>query len=155
MTVDKAVFGLAMRYVDGEQTLVPSWLFSVRPAAGGTGNTVAQVAVDPDSLTKPSSKYPGSGSGTGDASRSTHQLTSYTADGRTLKVTFWGGVCSTYAASATESADAVRVTITESTPDPKKVCIMIAKELTRTVTLDAPLGDRKVLDAAGGTVPRG
>ncbi|MCX4535577.1 hypothetical protein OHA79_15595 [Streptomyces sp. NBC_00841] len=155
VTVDKAVFGLAMRYVDGEQTLVPSWLFSVRPAAGGTGNTVAQVAVDPDSLTKPSSKYPGSGSGTGDASRSTHQLTSYTADGRTLKVTFWGGVCSTYAASATESADAVRVTITESTPDPKKVCIMIAKELTRTVTLDAPLGDRKVLDAAGGTVPRG
>ncbi|MFE7711658.1 hypothetical protein ACFU6I_39220 [Streptomyces sp. NPDC057486] len=155
VTVDKAVFGLAMRYVDGEQTLVPSWLFSVRPAAGGTGDTVAQVAVDPDSLAKPSSKHPGSDSGAGDASRSTHQLTSYTADGRTLKVTFWGGVCSTYAASATETGDAVRVTITESTPDPKKVCIMIAKELTRTVTLDAPLGDRKVLDAAGGTVPRG
>ncbi|MFG2562218.1 hypothetical protein [Streptomyces sp. NPDC048496] len=154
VTVDKAVFGLAMQYVDGEQTLVPSWLFSVRPAAGGTGNTVAQVAVDPDSLAKPS-KDPGPDSGTGDASRSTHQLTSYTADGRTLRVTFWGGVCSTYTASATESADAVRVTITESTPDPKKVCIMIAKELTRTVTLDAPLGDRQVLDAAGGTVPRG
>ncbi|MEU0835933.1 hypothetical protein [Streptomyces sp. NPDC005969] len=154
VTVDKAVFGLAMRYVDGEQTLVPSWLFSVRPAAGGTGNTVAQVAVDPDSLAKPS-KDPGPDSGTGDASRSAHQLNSYTADGRTLRVTFWGGVCSTYAAGATESANAVRVTITESTPDPKKACIMIAKELTRTVTLDAPLGDRKVLDAAGGTVPRG
>lgn len=154
VTVDKAVFGLAMRYVDGEQALVPSWLFSVRPAAGGTGNTVAQVAVDPDSLTGPS-RSPGSDAGTGDASRSTHQLTSYTAGGRTLKVTFWGGVCSTYAASATENADAVRVTITESIPDPKKVCIMIAKELTRTVTLDAPLGDRKVLDAAGGSVPRG
>ncbi|MEV7235202.1 hypothetical protein AB0N06_14825 [Streptomyces sp. NPDC051020] len=155
VTVDKAVFGLAMRYVDGEQTLVPSWLFSVRPAAGGTGNTVAQVAVDPDSLAKKPSKDPRPDSGTGDASRSMHQLNSYTADGRTLRVTFWGGVCSTYAASATESANAVRVTITESTPDPQKVCIMIAKELTRTVTLDAPLGDRKVLDAAGGTVPRG
>ncbi|MGW6100176.1 hypothetical protein ACWFRK_38970 [Streptomyces sp. NPDC055157] len=158
VTVDKAVFGLAMRYVEGEQTLVPSWLFSVHPAAGGTGNTVTQVAVDPDSLAKPSKtptpeRTPAPGSG--DDARSQRPLISYSADGRTLEVTFWGGVCSTYAASATESADAVRVTITESNPDPEKVCIMIAKKLTRTVTLDAPLGDRQVLDATGGMVPRG
>ncbi|WP_392669920.1 hypothetical protein [Streptomyces sp. LN785] len=151
VTVDKAVFGLAMRYADGERLLVPSWLFSVHPAAGGRGTTVAQVAVDPDSLVKPS-KAPGTDPG---SARPARHLTSYTADGRTLKVTFWGGVCSRYTASATESADAVRVTVNESVPDPKKVCIMIAKELTRTVTLDAPLGDRKVLDAAGGTVARG
>jgi hypothetical protein len=42
------------------------------------------------------------------------------------------------------------VTITESNPDPKRVCIMIAKELTEKVTLDKPLGDRKVVDAATG-----
>ncbi|WP_328889411.1 hypothetical protein [Streptomyces sp. NBC_00316] len=154
--VDKAVFGLAMRYVDGEQTLVPSWLFSVHPAAGGTGSTIAQLAVDPDSLANPSrTPDPERTPGPGDAARSQRPLLSYSADGRTLDVTFWGGVCSTYAASATESADAVRVTITESLPEPKKVCIMIAKKLTRTVTLDAPLGDRKVLDSAGGVVPRG
>ncbi|NEE55453.1 hypothetical protein G3M55_64095, partial [Streptomyces sp. SID8455] len=29
-TVEDAVFGLALSYVDGRQTLVPSWLFSVR-----------------------------------------------------------------------------------------------------------------------------
>ncbi|MFF2325854.1 MULTISPECIES: hypothetical protein [unclassified Streptomyces] len=153
VTVDKAVFGLAEQYVAGKQTLVPSWLFSVRPAAGGTGTTVSQVAVDPAYLVKdaPSASAPPSG----DTGKSRRQLLSYSADGRTLSVTFWGGACSTYAASATEDGQTVRVTVTESKPAEKKVCIMIAKELTRTVTLDAPLGDRTVVDAAsGGDVPR-
>lgn len=155
VTVDKAVFGLAARYVDGEQLLVPSWIFTVRPGAGsGTGDTVTQVAVDPAYLTKdaPSEKTPDSG-GTKESGR---KILSYSADGRTLSVTFWGGVCSKYAASASEDGSTVRVSVTESTPDPEKVCIMIAKELTRTVTLDQPLGERNVVDAASGTVvPRG
>ncbi|MFG2623742.1 hypothetical protein [Streptomyces sp. NPDC048473] len=153
VTVDKAVFGLAKQYVAGKQTLVPSWLFSVRPAAGGTGDTVSQIAVDPTYLAKdaPSATTPPPG----DTEKSQRQILSYSADGRTLSVTFWGGVCSTYAASATEDGNRVRVTVTESKPAEKKVCIMIAKELTRTVTLDAPLGDRTVVDAAsGGDVPR-
>lgn len=71
-------------------------------------------------------------------------------------MTFWGGVCSTYTARATEDATTVRVTVSESKPDPGKACIMIAKELTRTVTLDAPLDGRKVVDAGSGkAVPRG
>ncbi|MFF3175199.1 hypothetical protein ACFVQ0_21545 [Streptomyces sp. NPDC057900] len=147
VTVDKAAFGLAARYVDGKQLLVPSWIFTVRPAAGGTGNTVTQVAVDPAYLTDhaPSEKTPDTG-GT---------VRSYSADGRTLSVTFWGGACSTYKASAKEDGDTVRVTVAESKPDPDRACIMIAKELTRTVTLDRPLGDRKVVDAeSGGEVPR-
>ncbi|MFD6282114.1 hypothetical protein ACFWFI_42150 [Streptomyces sp. NPDC060209] len=153
VTVEKAEFGLAAQYADGEQILVPSWLFSVRPEGGGPGNTVVQVAVDPDHLaresTRPSptpTKDPG-GAGAG--------ITSYSADGRTLEVTFWGGVCSTYSARASEDSTTVRVTVTESKPDPGKACIMIAKELTRTVTLDAPLDGRKVVDAGSGeTVPR-
>ncbi|CAO0828648.1 Lipoprotein OS=Streptomyces microflavus OX=1919 GN=Smic_19000 PE=4 SV=1 [Streptomyces microflavus] len=82
------------------------------------------------------------------------KTTSYAADGRTLEVTFWGGVCSTYTASAEESPGQVRISIAEK-PQKNGACIMIAKELKRTVTLDAPLGDRTVIDAASGaTVPR-
>ncbi|MFJ3702052.1 MULTISPECIES: hypothetical protein [Streptomyces] len=153
VTVGKAEFGLAARYTDGEQILVPSWLFSVEPAGGGPGNTIVQVAVDPDHLTDGStgpSPTPTKDPAAGDAA-----ITSYSADGRTLEVTFWGGVCSTYAARASEDGTSVRVTVTESKPDPGKACIMIAKELTRTVTLDTPLDGRKVVDAASGeTVPR-
>lgn len=149
VTVDKAAFGLAARYVDGKQLLVPSWIFTVRPGAGGTGDTVTQVAVDPAYLTEhaPSEKTPDSG-GTTKSGR----VQSYSADGRTLSVTFWGGVCGTYAASADEDGSAVRVSVTESEPKADKACIMIAKELTRTVTLDEPLGGRTVVDAASGTV---
>lgn len=156
VTVEKAVLGLAARYVDGEQALVPSWLFSVRSDGSGPGSTVTRIAVDPEYLAKESTqpspeptKDPGTDPGNG------RQILSYSADGRTLEVTFWGGVCSTYTAHATESGSAVRVTVTESQPKPGKVCIMIAKELTRKVTLDAPLDGRKVLDAASGSaVPR-
>lgn len=153
VTVDKAVFGLAAQFVDGKQLLVPSWIFTVRPAAGGAGNTVTQVAVDPAYLTKdaPSEKTPDGGGTT----RAGGTAQSYSADGRTLSVTFWGGACSTYKVSAKEDGDTVRVHVAESKPDPDKACIMIAKELTRTVTLDQPLGDRKVVDAgSGGAVPQ-
>ncbi|MFJ8391929.1 hypothetical protein [Streptomyces sp. NPDC094144] len=153
VTVDKAVFGLAAQYADGKQLLVPSWIFTVRPGAGGTGNTVTQVAVDPAYLTKdaPSEKTPDGGA----TSRAGGTVQSYRADGRTLSVTFWGGVCSTYSASAKEDGDTVRVTVAESKPDPEKMCVKIAKKLTRTVTLDQPLGDRKVVDAgSGGEVPQ-
>ncbi|MDX3337961.1 hypothetical protein PV689_05700 [Streptomyces sp. ATCC51928] len=145
-TVEGAVFGLALNYVDGRQTLVPSWLFTVRQAPGGPEHTVTQVAVDPEFIEKPQTPTP-----SGD-----RKVTSYGADGRTLDVTFWGGVCSTYTASAQESAGQVRISVTEKPQEGKKACIMIAKELTRTVTLEKPLGDRTVIDAAsGGAVPRG
>ena len=94
------------------------------------------------------------GTDPGDIAASKRRVTSYSADGRKLDVRFWGGVCGTYAASAAESGGAVRITVTESKPESKKPCIMLAKEMTRTVTLDTPLGDRKVIDAATGeTVP--
>ncbi|MFE6662286.1 hypothetical protein ACFVFH_01790 [Streptomyces sp. NPDC057697] len=158
VTVDKAVFGLASQYVAGERTLVPSWLFSVRPAAGGRGSTVTQVAVAPSYLAKdaPSTTAPTSApTHPGDA-RGSRQPLSYSTDGRTLSVTFWGGACSTYTAGATEDGDRVTVKVTEAKQSGKTACIMVAKELTRTVTLDAPLGDRTVVDAVSGReVPRG
>ena len=150
VTVERAVFGLAVHTAGGEQLLVPSWIFSVKPA-GGVGDTVTQVAVDPKYLTR--EPAPGT-SPDGDGTTKARAVQSYSADGRTLSVTFWGGVCSTYTASAREDGDAVRVTVTEK-KDPGKVCVMIAKELTRTVTLERPLDGRKVVDEASGSlVPR-
>ncbi|WP_327269774.1 hypothetical protein OG233_23305 [Streptomyces sp. NBC_01218] len=145
MTVEDAVFGLSAQYADGGQALVPSWLLTVRPEAGGEVSTVARIAVDPAYLARsPEPKASGGGG-----------VTSYTADGRTLRVTFWGGVCSTYAASAEESAGQVRITVTESGKDDGRPCVALAKELRDTVTLDAPLEARTVVDAASGrTVPR-
>ncbi|MGW2473587.1 hypothetical protein [Streptomyces sp. NPDC001665] len=152
VTVEKAVFGLAVHTAGGKQLLVPSWIFSVKPA-GGLGDTVTQVAVDPEYLKR--EPVPGeSPSPDGDGTTKARAVQSYSADGRTLSVTFWGGVCSTYTASAREDGDAVRVTVTEK-KDPGKVCVMIAKELTRTVTLERPLDGRKVVDeASGSVVPR-
>ncbi|MFF2718736.1 hypothetical protein [Streptomyces sp. NPDC058011] len=143
-TVEDAVFGLALSYVDGRQTLVPSWLFHVRQAPAGPESTVTQIAVAPEFVEKPAEPTP-----SGD-----RKATSYAADGRTLEVTFWGSVCSTYTASAEASAGQVRVTITEK-PQKGGACIMIAKELKQTVTLEKPLGDRTVIDAeSGAAVPR-
>ncbi|MGW2654832.1 hypothetical protein ACWC1D_14435 [Streptomyces sp. NPDC001478] len=153
VTVEKAVFGLAAQYVDGKQILVPSWLFTTRAEAGGRGETVTQVAVDPAFLKKdaPATQEPGDSTGT----PSGPVILSYATDGRTLSVTFWGGACSTYTASADEDGATVRVTVTEKKGDPGRACIMVAKQLTRSVTLDRPLGDRTVMDTSSGhRVPR-
>ncbi|MBM7438506.1 hypothetical protein [Streptomyces sp. HB132] len=156
VTVEKAEFGLAAQYSDGERILVPSWLFSVRPGGDGPGSTVVRVAVDPDHLADESREPSPQPTKDPDSSDSGAGITSYSADGRTLEVNFWGGVCSTYTARAEEDGTTVRITVAESKPEPGKACIMIAKTLTRTVTLDAPLDGRKVVDAGSGeAVPRG
>ncbi|MDQ0796786.1 hypothetical protein [Streptomyces sp. B1I3] len=154
LTVEKAVLGLAPRRSDGEQVLVPSWLFSVRPEGGGPQETVVRVAVDPDHLAKEETRP--TPEPTQDPQGEGASLIGYSADGRTLEVTFWGGVCGEYTAHATESGSTVRVTVTASKPDPEEVCIMIAETQTRTVTLDAPLDGRAVVDGtSGAAVPRG
>ncbi|MGW0856379.1 hypothetical protein [Streptomyces sp. NPDC002690] len=147
MTVEKAVFGLSAQLVDDTPALVPSWLFTARPEAGGPVSTVAQVAVAPAFLKAPSASRPASGV----------NPISYTEHGRTLEVTFWGGVCAPYSASAEESRTQVRVTITEPRPTPPGTdCVAVAEKTTLAVTLDAPLGGRTVLETASGkTVPRG
>ncbi|MER6997798.1 hypothetical protein [Streptomyces sp. NPDC000410] len=159
-TISKAVFGLAMHAVDGgKSALVPSWLFEVAPQDGAQRHTVTHPAVAPEHL-KPAppaeTKLP-SPDPTTLPETSTRGVESYavSADGRTLSLRFWGGVCSDYSARADESGTEVKVKIIESRPDPERVCIMIAKELTEKVTLERPLGERKVVDAASGeNVPR-
>ncbi|WP_267241160.1 hypothetical protein [Streptomyces sp. PR69] len=144
--IDQAVFGLAARYVDGRQALVPSWLFEVE-AEGPTGSfTITHPAVAAEYLKEPG---PPKDKG-GTPPVSDRRVLAYSADGdggRELTVWFWGGVCSSYAAEADERDGEVAVRIVESVPDPGRACIALAKELTATVTLEKPLGERKVVDA--------
>ncbi|MFF0728911.1 hypothetical protein [Streptomyces sp. NPDC004134] len=76
-------------------------------------------------------------------------IESYSVSGRTLKLHFWGGVCTEYAAAADESDGAVKVRLTGA-DEPGEVCIEIAKRFTETVELSAPLDGRKVVDARTG-----
>ncbi|MEU0372335.1 hypothetical protein ABZ070_19110 [Streptomyces sp. NPDC006283] len=158
LTIGKAVFGLAAHYVDGRQALVPSWLFEVAAKDGNQPFTVTHPAVEERFIksAEPPMKdvTPTDPADPADGQSGPAQI-SYSVDGRTLKITFWGGVCSSYEAKATETGDTVKVRIVESNPDPKRVCIMLAKELTESVTLDKPLDDRKVVDAGTGkALPR-
>ncbi|MFD9048315.1 hypothetical protein [Streptomyces zaomyceticus] len=154
--VTAAVFGLAARDVDGERLLVPSWLFTADPKDGAP-YTVAQAAVAPEYLKPPEKPSPAPtptpAQPDGTAARVVESVR-VEGDGRQLAVTFWGGVCSTYTVKAEERPDRVTVRIVEKS-DPERVCIMIAKDFTKTVTLEKPLGDRPVVDAASGeAVPR-
>lgn len=158
VAVEDATFGLAVQFVEGRQALVPSWLFEVRPQGAKDSFTITHPAVDPKFLASPGPSQQGSQEppGSGDASEPKRdaRAESYSADDKKLTVHFWGGVCSDYSASAKETDDTVKVTVSEKPKTSDRVCIMIAKKLTETVTLDKPLGDRKVVDAQGTTVPQ-
>ncbi|MFF4654266.1 hypothetical protein [Streptomyces sp. NPDC001381] len=147
VTVGDAVLGLAPHTSGGRQVLVPSWLFDVKGTGAADEYRVTQPAVDPAYLKAATTPAPSASSAPRDV-----QVDGYTAEGRELVVSFTGGVCADYEATAKESGDEVTVTVTE-TPWPDKVCIMIAKEYHRTVRLDEPLGSRKVVDAEGKAVP--
>ncbi|MFD3537501.1 hypothetical protein [Streptomyces sp. NPDC058664] len=154
--VTGAVFGLAARDVDGGRLLVPSWLFTADPADGAP-YTVVRTAVTPEFLAPPAKPSPTPTPSPEDGTAPVRQVESFRTDeaGRKLTVTFWGGVCSTYTVTADERSDRVVVRVSEAPTDPDKVCIAIAVEVTKTVTLDAPLGSRPVVDGASGeAVPR-
>ncbi|WP_371652304.1 MULTISPECIES: hypothetical protein [unclassified Streptomyces] len=156
VTVDKAVFGLSAQYVDGQQVLVPSWLFEAKPTGAAQPVTITAPALAPQYLAKPPVAPSGPGTPLPTPSGSSpvgHQaLLSYAIgqDGRTLTVTFWGGICDTYAATADESGTEIRVTVGVAHHDPKKICAMIAKKETVSVTLHQTLGERQVVDANTG-----
>ncbi|MFJ8662855.1 hypothetical protein [Streptomyces sp. NPDC093795] len=156
--VTGAVLGLAARDVAGGRLLVPSWLFTADPADAAP-YTVVRTAVAPEHLAPPAkpSPTPTPPPSPEDGTAKPRQVESFRTDeaGRKLTVTFWGGVCSTYTVTAEETPAQVSVRIAEKPIDQDRVCIMVAKEITRTVTLQSPLGDRPVVDAASGeAVPR-
>ncbi|MGV9316771.1 hypothetical protein ACWDR0_32020 [Streptomyces sp. NPDC003691] len=173
LPVTGAALGLTAVHGTDRVTFVPAWLFSVAPGGGkGAGFTLAAPAVEPRYLedgpaapgevppappaedpsaptapapTVPPTTVPAPGGSAVD---------SYRADGRTLALTFYGGVCEKYGAKAVESGGTVKVTVRGDGPEPGRVCIAIAKKQTVEVVLDAPLGDRKVVDASTGSAVR-
>jgi hypothetical protein len=166
LTVRAAEFGLSAHPVAGVRTLVPSWLFRL-----ADGAVSAEPAVDPAYIAhgSPDGSAGGSVPGAADAppagSRGGGSLgaagdapKSYTvsADGRTLRVSFFGGVCDSYSGSAAESARAVRVRIVAHRESGQRMCPMLARRMSVSVGLARPLGHRRVLDAADGSeLPRG
>jgi hypothetical protein len=153
--VEDAVFGLAPHSSGGRQVLVPSWLFEVRQPGAQDTSTVTYPAVDPRYLTSSASSAPTgrpSPQPTGSPATRDIAVDGYRADGKELTVSFTGGVCAGYKATATEDSGRVKVTVTETTK-PGTVCIMIAKFYEQTVRLDRPLGDRKVVGSDGEAIP--
>lgn len=177
VTVTGAELGLSLQWSETGPLLVPSWLFEVE----GSPDPLARIAVDPryvepadppgvpDAPTSaPGGGVPGStGTAVPPATPSTAPSTepgpddpmsrfiSVTrgADGRSLDVTFWGGVedCYAYTVRAEESADVVALSLSERSTF-EGACIDMAQEYDRTVRLEQPLGVRRVVDAATGDV---
>ncbi|MFH8343415.1 hypothetical protein [Streptomyces sp. NPDC018045] len=149
--VTGAVFGLSAQYVDGRQALVPSWLYTVRQTGAGT---VTHPAVDPkyvkDGDGGASAQPPRSGKPSGKAGAMGLESYSLSADGKSLKLHFWGGVCSTYSATAEQTGKSVRAEVIGKEKKPNQICVKMAKQFTRTVPLDKPLAGRDVIDAATG-----
>ncbi|QGV81013.1 hypothetical protein [Streptomyces ficellus] len=153
VTITGAVFGLASHYTAGRPALVPSWLFEVAPKGDAPRSVITHPAVAPEHLAP--APPPAKPDPTDSPGKAPRQVESYGMDGKILTARFWGGVCSKYTVKAEESATQIRLTVTETPVEPGKVCILIAKEVTGTVTLDQPVGDRQVVDAASGErVPR-
>ncbi|WP_309235770.1 hypothetical protein [Streptomyces sp. TRM64462] len=144
VTIHGAVFGLAGQLEKGRQALVPSWLFDAQ-RADGERYRFAFPAVPVEKLA-PEPGEPGA----------THtRVDRYAATDRTLTVWFTGGVCSRYTVRAEETPTEVRVRVYETPIELDRICIAIAVDLSDTVTLREPLGDRKVVDAVSGeAVPR-
>ncbi|MFE5796200.1 hypothetical protein ACFQ8C_26975 [Streptomyces sp. NPDC056503] len=156
--VTGAVLGLAATDTPDGRALVPAWLFTADPADSAP-YTVTSTAVAAEFLAPPAkpSPEPTPEPDPSDGAAPARRIESFTVDGdgRTLAVTFWGGVCSTYTAHVVEDPRQVRVRIGEKPQDPDRACILVAKEITVEVTLGAPLGDRPVVDAASDeAVPR-
>jgi hypothetical protein len=124
------------------------------PGSGGATDTPVAPPSDPAGSGDGSGSAPDPGTapepvpGTGPLSAPVEKAI---LKGRTLTLVGWGGACADYAAIADESADSVTVQIVgKSTIGPDQACIEIALELRLEVTLEAPLGDRTVIDATTG-----
>ena len=171
LEVTGATFGLSLQWEGEHPLLVPSWLFDLM---GGV-QPLAVVAVDPSylldppapSVDEPSGGASGSGvpgsSGSAEpdppvapdveppAATSRFDSVAPVGDGAGLRVTFYGGVdtCYAYVVEAEESAEEVALRLVEERTD-GEVCIDLAQQYERTVELERPLGDRRVVDAETG-----
>jgi hypothetical protein len=153
---------------DGGQALVPAWLFEVK----GWTEPLPVVAVQKQYLPEPEqpSAEPKPGTGTEPGGvvppvppastdpGSAREAFSFDKAARgtaadQLVVTYGDSsscVHENVTASAKEAPDAVYVLLEADARDPNTACTEDYRAVERTITLQAPLGDRKVFDAASG-----
>jgi hypothetical protein len=176
--VTGASLGLMLNHrTDGTALLVPAWLFRVR----GSADPVPVIAVQQRYVAGPGAQPtnpagtdhggpPGStggSSGAGGGSAGSSGATTHvnaegyrTEDGgRTLVLLNTAGICPepAYTATAKESGSSVTVDVVKREGPPQSpgvACPELAKVFETRVTLSAPLGDRKVINHDGSTVPR-
>src|ERR1700722_62420 len=132
---------------------VPAWAFTLE----GVSGPVIQAAPPPGSYVPPG------GTGTPSAARLAPLGKAFTgagnatvsADGRTLTLQLFGGVCdATWGGLETEADGAVVVGGWEVDPNPNAPCAAVGVFHTTTVRLPAPVGDRVIIDASkGGPAP--
>ncbi|WP_129839404.1 hypothetical protein [Streptomyces sp. RFCAC02] len=148
-----AEFGYALRYSDDEPVLVPSWLFRAAGQEGGGPYEAAQPAVayeesgsgDGGTQAGPAEPAPDAPDGSAEPLDPGTSVEPYEPGDRVLTVTFWAGVCDTYAGTAEETADGITVSVAAvGERDPGEQCILVAERQSVDVELDAPVGDREV-----------
>ncbi|WP_308310428.1 hypothetical protein [Streptomyces sp. CC210A] len=138
VTIRGAAFGLAGQLEKGAPALVPAWLFDAE-RENGERYRFAYPAVPVERLAPEPDEAGG------------HlRVDQYEARDRTLTVWFTGGVCSRYTVRAEETATQVKVRLYETPVELDRACIALGVDLSDTVTLRAPLGDREVVDAVSG-----
>jgi len=125
-----------------------------RSGQGGMAPPSASSSMPSTSPGNDSGTAPGNGSNAG----ADDPMTRFTdvragAGDRTVEVTFYGGVdtCYAYVVRADETAQQVALSLSEERKGDGP-CIELAQEYERSVPLDRPLGDRRVVDAATGDV---
>ncbi|WP_228982880.1 hypothetical protein [Streptomyces sp. DH12] len=135
VTIREAVLGLAAYPVRSRAALVPAWLFT----AEENGRTVrfSHPAVPLEQL----NAYP---------PRPGMTLEGPRAGERELRVSFDGSPCSRYVVRPEESGTEVGLRLFEVPSDRGGACVSMAVPVYVTVTLDAPVGGRAVVDAESG-----
>ncbi|MER7831263.1 hypothetical protein [Streptomyces sp. NPDC095602] len=135
VTIRGAVLGLSPMSGRTGATLVPTWLFEGE--RDGRPHRFGYPAVPLERL------YP-------KAEPSQLTVHPYTPQDQRLRVSFGGGVCNPYLVRVYETDSQVRLRLFEIPGGPNRACVAIALEVEATVTLDAPVGKRAVVDAATG-----
>ncbi|GAA3859712.1 hypothetical protein [Streptomyces sedi] len=162
--------GLSLEYSEDEPLLVPAWIFRAEDAEGQR-RTVAEPAVEhvpsPVSGDDDARVEEGGGeSGEAEEAESAEavpaepaepaelpaaglSVVDHAPEARTLTVNFWAGVCDTYQVRAHETDEEVVLSVERVGPESDEVCIMLAEQQTDEVTLDEPVGDRRLVDEEG------
>ena len=125
---------------------------------GSAGSGSSDGHTGQGGMAPPSTGEPGSDPGSEPGSGADDPMTRFTAvragsDDRSVDVTFYGGVdtCYAYVVRADETSRQVALSLSEERKGDGP-CIDLAQEYQRSVPLDRPLGDRRVVDATTGDV---